>query len=68
MRQYVLVSGLFLALVTCGQLLRLGFRAQVIVAGVEIPLWASGIATVIAGTLAVWAFRLRAARDSGPAV
>ena len=68
MRRYVLVSGVFLALLTCVQLLRLGFRAQVMVAGIEIPLWASAIAALIAGALAVWAFRVSARRDSGPAV
>lgn len=68
MRRYVMVSGSFLALLTCVQLLRLGFRSQVMVAGVEIPLWASAIAALIAGTLAVWAFRVSARRDSGPAV
>lgn len=66
MRQYVLVSGVLLGLITCGQLLRLAFRAQVMVAGVEIPLWASAIAALIAGTLAAWAFRVRADRDAGP--
>jgi len=68
MRRYALVSGVFLALLTCVQLVRLGFRAPVTVAGAEIPLWASAIAALIAGTLAVWAFRVSARRDSGPSI
>ena len=59
MRRYVLVSGLFLVLVTCGQLLRLILGWPVTVAAVEIPVWASGVAAVIAGSLAIWAFRVR---------
>lgn len=68
MRRYVMVSGIFLALLTCVQLLRLVLRLQVMVAGVAIPLWASAIAALIAGTLAVWAFRVSARRDSNAAV
>lgn len=58
MRRYVLVSGVFLALVACVQLLRLILHWPVTVAGAGIPLWASAIAAVIAGSLAVWAFRV----------
>ena len=59
MNRYVLVSGLFLVLLTCVQLLRLVLGWPVTVAGLEIPLWVSGIAALIAGSLAVWAFRVR---------
>jgi len=58
MRRYVLVSGLFLTLLTCVQLVRLILRWPVTVAGASIPLWASVIAALIAGSLAVWAFRV----------
>jgi hypothetical protein len=58
MQRYVLVSGVFLVLVTCIQLLRLVLRWRVTVAGLEIPLWASAIAALIAGSLAIWAFRV----------
>ena len=68
MRRYVLVSGLFLALLACVQLLRLILRWRVTVAGVEIPLWASAVAALIAGSLAIWAFRVRARARSSPAV
>lgn len=60
MRRYIGVSGLFLVLLACVQLLRLIFRWRVTVAGVEIPLWASAVAALIAGSLAIWAFRVRA--------
>jgi hypothetical protein len=62
MRRYVLVSGLFLALLTCLQLLRLILGWPVTVAGASIPLWASAIAAVIAGSLAIRAFRVRTRR------
>ena len=68
MRRYVLISGLFLVLVTCVQLLRLILRWPVTVAGVGIPLWASAVAAVVAGSLAVWAFRVRSRGASSTAV
>ena len=64
MRRYVLVSGLFLLLLACVQLLRLMLGWRVTVAGVEIPLWASGVAALVAGSLAIWAFRMRAREGS----
>jgi hypothetical protein len=64
MRRYVLVSGLFLLLLACVQILRLILGWRVTVAGMEIPLWASGVAALIAGSLAVWAFRVRAREGS----
>jgi hypothetical protein len=67
MRRYTLVSGLFLTLLTCVQLLRVLLRWPVRVAGIDVPLWVSGIAAVIAGFLAIWAFRARAERDHAAA-
>mgnify|MGYP001602884122 CR=1 FL=1 len=66
MRQYVLVSGIVLAFIACAQLVRLVFGAQVLVEGVEIPLWVSAIAAAGAGALAVWAFRVSSAKGTGP--
>ena len=68
MRRYVLVSGLFLVLLACVQLLRLILGWRVTVAGVEIPLWASAVAALIAASLAIWAFRARARESSSAAV
>jgi len=67
MRRYTLVSGIFLTLLTGVQLLRLLLRWPVRVAGIEVPLWVSGIAAVIVGSLAVWAFRARPNRDHAAA-
>lgn len=63
MRRYTLVSGIFLTLLACVQLLRIVLRWPVRVAGFDVPLWMSGLAAVIAGSLAVWAFRVQADRD-----
>ena len=60
MRRYVLVSGLFLAVLTCVQLLRLALGWPVTVAGASIPLRPSAIAVLIVGSLAGWAFRVHA--------
>jgi hypothetical protein len=68
MHRYVLVSGLFLILLTFVQLLRLILGWRVTVAGVEIPLWASAVAAHIAGSLAIWAFRVRGRSSSSSAV
>jgi lipopolysaccharide export LptBFGC system permease protein LptF len=68
MHRYVLVSGLFLILLTFVQLLRLILGWRVTVAGVEIPLWASAVAALIAGSLAIWAFRVRGRIGSSSAV
>jgi hypothetical protein len=57
MRRYALVSGSFLALLALVQLARLVLGWPVQVAGVAVPLWVSGVAVVIAGGLATWAFR-----------
>ena len=68
MRRYVLVSGLFLCLLAVGQLLRLVLGWSVTIAGTSIPLWASGIAALIAGGLAVWAFRVNGRTASATVV
>lgn len=58
MRRYALVSGFFLTLLACVQLLRLVRGWPITVAGVDIPMWASVVAVLVAGSLAVWAFRV----------
>ena len=60
MRRYVLVSGLFFSLFTCVQLLRLVMQWPVRVASFDVPMWASVIAVLVVGSLAIWAFRARA--------
>jgi hypothetical protein len=68
MCRYALVSGTFFALLTCVQVLRLLRQWPVRVAGVDIPLWASGIAALIAAALTFWAFRTAANARSRPVV
>jgi hypothetical protein len=57
MRRYELVSGIFLSIIALAQLTRtlLGWPVQV--DGYNVPVWMSGVAFLIAGGLAVWAFR-----------
>lgn len=66
MRRYELVSGIFFSILALAQLTRtlLGWPVQV--AGFTVPAWFSGVAFLIVGGLALWAFRL-AGRHS-PAV
>jgi len=62
MHRYALVSGLFLALLTAVQILRLVMQWPVRVATFEVPMWFSGLAALIVGSLAFWAFRVAARR------
>ena len=48
------VAGTIFGLMCLGQLLRLLTRASLLVANYSIPLWASAIAVVVAGSLSVW--------------
>ncbi|HEX4414187.1 MAG TPA: hypothetical protein VH107_11205 [Lacipirellulaceae bacterium] len=52
------VAAVVFALVSLAQLVRLVTAAQVSVDGHLIPLWASGIALVIAGGLSAWTGQL----------
>ncbi|PYP53395.1 MAG: hypothetical protein DMD39_05030 [Gemmatimonadetes bacterium] len=57
MHRYELVSGIIFTIVALAQLTRtlLGWPAQV--SSFNVPIWWSGLAFLIAGTMAVWAFR-----------
>lgn len=68
MQRYAMVSGLFLALMTVVQILRLVMRWPVRVATFDVPMWFSVVAALIVGSLAVWAFRVATRRDSAPAM
>jgi hypothetical protein len=57
MRRYELVSGVFFSLLALVQLTRVVLGWAVQVAGVAVPLWASILACLVAGSLAIWAFR-----------
>jgi hypothetical protein len=56
MRRYEKISGLVFSLLTAVQLLRVLFRWPVQVGSLSVPLWASGLAILILGALAIWAF------------
>ena len=57
MLRYVRVSGAFFGLIAAAQLVRTVRGWPVEVAGVTIPVWASGCAFVVAASFALWAFR-----------
>ena len=57
MRRYELVSGMFFSLLALVQLTRVVLGWPVQVAAVPVPVWASVLAFLVAGSFAVWAFR-----------
>ena len=56
-KNYIVVSGLIFGVVAVGQVLRAAMQVSVSVGGFEIPVWASWVAAVVAGSLCAWAFR-----------
>ena len=57
--KYVVVSGIFFGVVAVLQAVRAINQWPLHVGTLEIPIWASWIAMVVAGGLCVWAFRSR---------
>ena len=57
MRRYEVVSGAFFSLLAVVQLIRVALGWPVHVAGVTVPVWASILACLVAGSFAVWGFR-----------
>jgi hypothetical protein len=57
MKPVARLTTIFLALVALAQLLRLVFQVEVIAGGVRIPLWASAVACVVIGGLAILLWR-----------
>ena len=55
--RYALVSGIVFGVVAVLQAVRALYQWPAQIAGVEIPVWGSWIATAVAGALCVWAFR-----------
>jgi hypothetical protein len=57
MRRYEFVSGIIFTIVAFVQLLRtvLGWPVQIDL--FTVPVWLSGVAFLIAGSMAIWAFR-----------
>ena len=54
---YVIVSGLVFGVVALAQASRALLQLPVHIGSLEIPVWASWVAAVVAGSLCVWAFR-----------
>jgi hypothetical protein len=52
------VAAFVFGLFCLAQLLRLALRAEVLVAGNQLPLWPSGLAAVILGGLSLWMWKL----------
>ncbi len=57
MKSVARIVTIFLALVALGHLLRLVLQVQVVAGGVRIPLWASAVACVVTGGLAILLWR-----------
>ncbi len=57
-KTFTRITGMLFLAVALLQLVRLGWGWEVIVAGVMIPFWASGVAVCIAGYLAYTGIRL----------
>ena len=55
--KYAVVSGVLFAVIAVLQAGRALYQWPVHVGGVGIPVWASWVAVVVAGSLCVWAFR-----------
>ncbi len=69
MRSYLRASTIVFGLLATVQLIRLILGWPVVVAGLSIPVWVSGIAVLIVGSMAVWGTRtLAKTRDSAAAV
>ena len=57
MKRFSTIAAVVFALVALAQLLRLVLGWSVVVNGISIPLWASAIACLVAGGLAVMVWR-----------
>ena len=58
-KNYILVSGLVFGVVALAQASRALMQLPAQVGSFEVPVWASWVAAVVAGSLCVWAFRSR---------
>lgn len=58
-RKYIVVSGAVFGFIAIAQTVRALRQLPVNVGGLEVPVWLSWIAAVVAGSLCVWAVRTR---------
>ena len=68
MRSYLRASTIVFGLLATVQLIRLILRWPVVVAGLSIPVWVSGIAVLIVGSMAAWGMRTLAKTHATAAV
>lgn len=66
MRSYVLLSSIVFGILTAVQLVRLVLAWPIVIAGASVPVWASAIAALVAGSLAVSGIRLLLADRNRP--
>lgn len=57
--RYVVVSGVIFGFMALAQLLRAVNQVPAQVGSVEIPVWVSWVAVVVAGSMCTWAFASR---------
>ena len=57
--RYVVVSGVVFGLVASAQLIRAVTQMPAHVGSMEIPVWVSWVAAIVAGSLCIWAFSSR---------
>lgn len=57
--RYVVVSGVIFGFIALAQLLRAVNQVPAQVGSVEIPVWVSWVAVVLAGSMCAWAFASR---------
>ena len=62
---FELVAGVVFLLITLGHVFRVIFGVSLVVYGISVPIWASGIAIIIMGYLAYEGFRLARKSPSG---
>jgi len=58
-KQYIVVSGGIFGLVAIAQATRAFLERPVQIDTLVVPVWASWLAAIVAGSLCVWAFRSR---------
>ena len=57
--RYVVVSGVIFGFMALAQLLRVVNQVSIQIGSVDIPVWASWVAVVVAGGMCTWAFASR---------
>jgi hypothetical protein len=67
MHSYLRASTILFGLLATVQLIRLIRGWPIVVAGLSIPVWVSGIAVLIVGSMAVWGMRTLARTRAGGA-